>query len=237
MSVAIIGTSQEAAEIFEDLSKRRGQHTATMFVEDSALRPEVNLLELEDSQSNVLPPEIRHRVQCMHSTSPCVSIATLESLYLTKYNQQIAEPDASKWRFRIEPLSEVVDIREEQGKARLVVRNTNTGVVDVSARAFDMVIAATGYDSAVDQQLVAPMVPLLDGGAISVDREYRVNFRRNTLTRDCGIWLLGSLGDSNRRGDDFSYMAERGHRVAKSVLEQHFDETTQKDQQVEQAVL
>jgi L-ornithine N5-oxygenase len=169
--------------------------------------------------------------------TPKVSLATLESLYLARYTQQIAEQDASKWRFQMRFLSEVVEVKQEQDKVRLVTRNPRTGEVSMSAQTFDVVIAATGYGFAVNGQLIAPMTSILDGGALAVDREYRINFRRETVASDCGVWMLGSLSDVQQRGDDFSFMAERSRRVTQSVLKQMASDAGNTEQRYEQAVL
>lgn len=237
LNIAVIGAGQDAAEVFEDISKRRGQHTATLFIADSALRPESSALEKTESQPSTLPPEVRQRLQSGDLTSPKVSLATLESLYLMRYTQQVAQRDASKWRFQMKYLSEVVEAKQEDGNVRLVVKNPQTGEISMVAQAFDVVIAATGYDLAIKRQLIAPIVHMLDGGVMTVDREYRVNFRRDTLARECGLWMLGSLGDVQQRGDDFSFMAERGHRVAKSVQKHISSDTRRSEQRYEQAVL
>lgn len=236
LNIAVVGADQDAAEIFEDLNKRRGRHTATMFVADSALRPEASVLEKSESQPSMLPPEVRQRLQMGDLTSPKVSLATLESLYLARYVQQIAQQDASKWRFQMKTLSEVVGAKQELGKVRLVVKNPRTEEVEMSAQTFDMVIVATGYEFAIDRQLIAPITSMLDGSVMSVDREYRVNFRREMLAHDCGMWMLGSLGDVRQRGDDFSNMAERSRRVARSVLKEMASEN-KSEQRQEQAVL
>ncbi|CZT14973.1 uncharacterized protein RCC_00896 [Ramularia collo-cygni] len=237
LNIAVVGADQDAAEVFEDLNKRRGQHTATLFVADSALRPEGNALEKDESQPSIFPAELRQRLQSGGGPSSTVSLAVLESLYLARYTQQIAEPDASKWRFQMRTLSEVLDAKQEEGRLRLVVQNPRTGEMSMSDQTFDIVIVATGYNFVVDKQLVAPIISMLDGGAMSVDRDYRVNFRRNTLAQECGMWMLGSLGDAEQRGDDFSHMAERSNCVAKSVLKQMAGDASKPEQRFEQAVL
>lgn len=237
LNIAVIGADQEAAEIFEDLNQRRGQHTATMYIADSALRPETSALEKIESQSRMLPPEVRQRLQLGALNSPQVSLATLESLYLARYIQQTGQRDASKWRFQMRTLSEVVEAKQEQGKLRLVVRNPRTGEIGKSAQLYDAVIAATGYDAPANEQLFGPLASILDGGATTVDSEYRVNFRRDAVARDCGIWMLGSLGDVKQRGDDFGFMAERSHRVTKSVLKRASSDVAKSERRYEQAVL
>jgi hypothetical protein len=53
-------------------------------------------------------------------------------------------------------------------------------------------------------------------GRVSVDDEYKVNFKRNTLGCGRGIWLLnGFEADTD---DAFSYLALRTDKVKESLL-------------------
>lgn len=227
LHIAIVGADQEAAEIFEYLHTARGKHRATLFFADSALRPTEHTSSVDDLlhpaelASSSSPLEIRQRLQSPSSAQPhpTVDVHTLERLYEAQYTLKVAEPDARQWRFQMRPLSEVVTAEREHDRVRLVTRNPRTGAVTTAAPAFDMVIAATGYESSADMKLLRPITPLLDGGALTVNREYQVNFRRDALARGsrCGMWVLGSLGLAHRR-DDFRMAAERGRRAAQSIL-------------------
>ncbi|KAK4612230.1 L-ornithine N(5)-monooxygenase [Fulvia fulva] len=224
LNMAIVGADQEAAEIFEHLSgpqeQAHGKHSATIFYADSALRPDdgspkmQDLLSRPESASGSVPPEIRQG----QSATPTVDLNTLEEIYAAQYTQKIHERDSAKWRFQMKSHSEVVGTQREAEKVRLVLRNPQTNETSVSERAFDMVIAATGYSFAIDRSLVDIPVGLLDGGVVQVDREYRVNFRRGVLAPGNGVWLLGSLEDRKVRNDDFSWAAERAQRVSKSIV-------------------
>lgn len=224
LNIAVVGADQEATELFHHLHTAQGKHTATMFYADSALRPDdhspsiQDMLEKPESTHGSLPPELRQRMQSVQiHQSPKVDLQTLESLYEAQYTQKIHEPDASKWRFQMRPLSEVVAGRREQDKVRLVTRNPRTGEVTTSAIAYDVVIAG-GYEASSSSKLCKAVAPLLDGGALSVDSTYKVNFRRDVLARGCSMWLLGSLQDATTRGDDFSVLSERARRTRDSVL-------------------
>ena len=91
----------------------------------------------------------------------------------------------------------------------------------MSARAFDVVVAAGGRQHAANTELLTPVSAsgLLDGQSLTVDSCYRVNFRREALAAGCGLWMLGSLEEAKVRDDALSFMAERGERAVSSVIE------------------
>ncbi|CAK1363025.1 unnamed protein product [Cercospora beticola] len=232
INIAVVGADQEAAEIFSHLHTSRGKHTATLIHADSALRPKDNSPRISDittdpSQLMQTPPEVRLRLQNAEAhSSPRVDLQTLESLYEAQYTQRLQEPDARKWRFRMQPLSEVVGAKRDEDRVRLVTRNNRTSEV-TTGPAFDLVISASGYERSRDAKLLSAVSPLYDTGALTVDQEYRVNFRRDTVDRACGIWVLGTLEDPKERVDDFAFTAERGARAARSIrasLRQKSDE-------------
>lgn len=230
LNIAIIGSNQEAAELFQHISSsRQGSHTATIFYADSALRPAdethsvQDMLERPESMSSNLPPEVRERLhgkQMGGAQGPKVDLHTLESLYEAQYTQKIHEPDSKKWRFQMKCLSEVISTQRDGERVHFVVKNPRTGETSVSEKAFDVIIAATGYDFALPTEMLDVSAALLDAGAVSVDREYRVNFRKDTLVPGCGMWLLGSLEDRNARSDDFRWVAERARRAVKSICKE-----------------
>ena len=243
LNIAVIGAGQEAAEIFEHLSghheQAHGKHSATIFYAHSALRPEdespkiQDLLNKPESTPGNVPPEVRQG----QSTTPTVDLHTLEEIYAAQYTQKIHERDSTKWRFQMKPLSEVVGTQREADKVRLELRNPRTNETSISEGAFDIVVAATGYSFAIDKSLIEIPGGLLDGGAIQVDREYRVNFRRGVLVAGGGVWLLGSLEDRHVRNDDFSWAAERAQRVTKSILAEVAKEEKSQDQSSERAMI
>lgn len=237
LSIAVVGADQEAAELFEHLTHSRGKHTTTMYFADAALRPEddvpkvSDLLERPESLPGNIPPELRHRLQEAVSASPKVNIHTLESLYESQYTQKIKESDSSKWRFQLKALSEIVGTEREQEKVRLVIRNPRTGEVSTSTQMFDVVVAASGYSFAINRNLIDIPAGLLDDSAISVDRDYRVNLRRQALEPGCGMWMLGSLEDGRGRSDNFRWMSERAQRAAKSILKEMASDARSEKQQ------
>lgn len=241
LNIAVVRADQEAVELFYHLHTARGKHNAMLFFPDSALRPDDHLpsisdmLEKPESAEGSMPPEVRARQHLVQQALK-VHLKTLEHLYEAQYSQKLMEPDSSKWRFQIRPLSEVVGASREGDTARIISRNPRTGESVTSATAFDVIISATGYEFATNMELVGAVKPLLDASGLTVNREYHVNFRRDVLSRDCGMWLLGSLENLKERGDNFSLMAERARRAALSVSSK-MAEQSEDQQYEEQAVL
>ncbi|KAF7198259.1 L-ornithine N(5)-monooxygenase [Pseudocercospora fuligena] len=196
LNIAVVGADQEAVELFHHLHTARGKHNATLFFPDSALRPDDHLpsisdmLEKPESAEGSMPPEVRAR-QHSEQQAPKVHLKTLEHLYEAQYSQKLMEPDSSKWRFQIRPLSEVVGASRIGSGARIVTKSPRTGEVVTSATVFDVIISATGYEFATNMDLVGAVKPLLDASGLTVNREYHVNFRRDVLSRDCDNIIYG----------------------------------------------
>lgn len=51
-----------------------------------------------------------------------------------------------------------------------------------------------------------------------MDAEYKLCLRRNAVSKDCGIWVLGSL-EQGCRDEDMGYAVERGSRLLASLLD------------------
>ncbi|KAI4846044.1 hypothetical protein E4T44_05278 [Aureobasidium sp. EXF-8845] len=235
--IAIVGANQEAAEVFEHLQSAGALHSAraTMFIEDSALRPEDNtsfnpstqdIIDdcLPGASTSQYPPELRPRLLSPTSTTPThpkISLKTLEALYENLYAQRITSPHPSTWRFNITPLSQVTSTTPSGDKTRLVLKNTRTNTVSQSSQAFDIVIAAGGYTHSTP--LLTELTGLLQNKKPTVDAEYKLCMRRNAVAKDCGVWVLGSLEQGNR-DEDMGYAVERGSRLLASLFDSVVDD-------------
>ena len=156
------------------------------------------MADLQSSDTAAFPPEIRQKLARNHQggSPSTVSLELLERLYDMDYTQKIREKDATKWRFRVEPLAEIIAAEivnaSSQPRIRLQIKNPRTGTIRFSDRTFDVIIAATGYKT-VANILLSAMTSSLEGGAVSVDRDYKVNFRSGQVQNGCAIWNLGCL--------------------------------------------
>ena len=122
----------------------------------------------------------------------------LDRLYETMYHQRLHESDESRWRCKIVPEREVVGHEKHgDGRNRLKLRDTVNGKVSLSENAFDVVIAATGYIRDVHETMLEPTKHLLETGKYDVGRDYRVRYKKDAVSEDCGIWLQGCCQDSH----------------------------------------
>ncbi|KAH0147790.1 hypothetical protein KCU67_g11705, partial [Aureobasidium melanogenum] len=233
--IAIVGEDQEAAEIFEHLQCAGALHRvrATMFISDSALRPEDNTSFTQDIIDNCLsgattsqyPPELRPRLLSTSASTntpnhPRISLQTIETIYENLYAQRVLTPNPSDWRFNIVPLSQVTSLIpcNNNNKLRLGLKNTHTNASSTSHSAFDIIICAGGYAHSTSLLSDIQAAGLLQNKKASVDAEYRVCFRRNAVAKDTAVWVVGSLEQGNR-DEDMGYAVERGARLLASVLD------------------
>lgn len=138
-----------------------------------------------------------------------------------QYTQRIQYSNPNDWRFRLESCSQVTSAQmTENGKLRLEFDNPRTGATRTSSQAFDVVIAAGGYEYELLPALLSSIsdAGLLEQRCLTVDKEYNVNLRRGALATGCGLWCLGSLEEGKIRDDVFTYAAERAQRCVGSVL-------------------
>ncbi|KAI5245428.1 hypothetical protein E4T43_03123 [Aureobasidium subglaciale] len=229
--IAIVGADQEAAEIFEHLQSAGALHRvrATMFISDSALRPESNTSFIQDiiddclpgASTSSYPPEIRPRLLTTASTppGPKISLSTIEALYENLYAQRITSPNPSTWRFNISPLSQVTSLTPSDSKLRLNIKNPRTNEIKISEGAFDVVIAAGGYTHSTSLLQDIETAGLLQDKKVTVDAEYKLSFRKNAVAKDTGVWVLGSLEQGELRDEDMGFAVERGSRLLNSLLE------------------
>ncbi|OBW64006.1 MAG: hypothetical protein AUREO_059270 [Aureobasidium pullulans] len=229
--IAIVGADQEAAEIFEHLQSAGALHRvrATMFISDSALRPEDNTSFTQDIIDDVLPgastssfpPELRPRLLTTTSTprGPKIALSTIEALYENLYAQRITTPNPSSRRFNICPLSEVTSVVPEANKLRLMAKNPRTNEIKKSDGAFDVIIVAGGYTHSTTLLQDIEAAGVLQDKKVQVDAEYKVSFRKNVVARDTGVWVLGSLEQGELRDEDMGFAVERGNRLLSSLID------------------
>ncbi|THX60100.1 hypothetical protein D6D06_01520 [Aureobasidium pullulans] len=229
--IAIVGADQEAAEIFEHLQSAGALHRvrATMFISDSALRPEDNTSFTQDiiddvlpgASTNSIPPELRPRLLTTTSTprGPKIALSTIEALYENLYAQRITTPNPSARRFSICPLSEVTSIAQENNKLRLMTKNPRTNETKKTDGAFDIVIAAGGYTHSTSLLQDIEAAGVLQDKKAHVDAEYKLSFRKNVVAKDTGVWVLGSLEQGELRDEDMGFAVERGNRLLSSLID------------------
>ncbi|KAI1620271.1 L-ornithine N5-oxygenase [Exophiala viscosa] len=227
--IAIVGDGQSAAEVFEYLQSIRGDQQAIWFTQSPVLRRSDSTPFIMDvvrrpttRAEQLLPPELR--LQAVDgvgapASSNAIDDALLKDLYDLQYQQSVKQANPSKWQYQIK-FGHRVEMaqRATDGQAALSLKCLN-GDGGYSGL-FDLVIAATGYDKNGHERIMRQLSTLIDGHRISVDRDYQVNFRSGLLVEGCGLWLQGSLGDSDDDEALYPILAERSRRIAESIIRQ-----------------
>ena len=86
---------------------------------------------LPGASSSTIPPELRPRFLTTNpdTSTPRISLHTLETLYENLYAQRITNSDPSTWRFNVEPLAKVTSLQKDSAsnKVRIQTINPRTG--------------------------------------------------------------------------------------------------------------
>ncbi|KIW21631.1 hypothetical protein PV08_02211 [Exophiala spinifera] len=223
--IAVIGDGQSAAEVFYYVQNIRGDHQTVWFTRDNVIRASDDSPFLQDvirqpttSATQALPAELRRQALGLKST--VVEDELLKNIYDSQYRQSVKQPDPFKWQHQIQVGQQLTSAEKTSGD-KVVLGFLNSGGATQRTDIYDLVIAATGFIKVDHQTILHQLLELVEGPGISVDRDYQVNFRSGLLTKDCGIWLQGSLGEANN-DDEAVYptLAERSRRAVESILQQ-----------------
>ncbi|KIX08838.1 uncharacterized protein Z518_03495 [Rhinocladiella mackenziei CBS 650.93] len=208
--LAVVGDGQNAADVFHYLQGIREDHQVTWFTRDPVLQGMDETPFVVDStkrpiskMGQVLPIELRRRTDesFVHETRSVINCELLKSIYEVQYTQSVKQRDSKKWKCQIKLQSQLLKAEETPDRRiKLSFHPPDPEEAMTDANVFDLVIAATGYERNEYKRLMAPLMDLLDGRQITVNREYNVNFRVGSLAPGCSIWLQGSFAD----GEDVS---------------------------------
>ncbi|KAF2500519.1 L-ornithine 5-monooxygenase (L-ornithine N(5)-oxygenase) [Lophium mytilinum] len=246
--IAVVGSGQSAAEIFDNLHAHYPNAKTTLLIKSGALRPS------DDSPfvNEIFNPD---RVSPTYAQDPGLRAATisedrgtnygvvrldlLERIYETLYTQRIRYGNdaaaEAEWPHRILPHRIVGAVEESlvlPRGVRLTIRNSSPQfysgalpgqdleeVMDV-----DAVFVATGYKRNAHEELLRDARALRRGGERRDDkwevaRDYRVLFEDGKVSEDAGIWLQGCCEKTHGLSDTLlSILANRGGDMVKSIF-------------------
>jgi len=247
-NIAVVGSGQSAAEIFDNLHSHYPNAKTTLLIKSGALRPS------DDSPfvNEIFNPS---RVTPTYAQDPLLRAATiledrgtnygvvrldlLERIYETLYTQRIRYGNdaaaEAEWPHRILPHRHVAAVEESlempEG-VRLIIRNSSPQfdagalpgeywqeVMDV-----DAVFVATGYKRNAHEELLHDARGLRRGGERDdakweVARDYRVLFEEGKVSDGAGIWLQGCCESTHGLSDTLlSILANRGGDMVKSIF-------------------
>ncbi|KAL8754000.1 MAG: hypothetical protein Q9199_004649 [Rusavskia elegans] len=227
-SIAVVGGGQSSAEIFNDLQSRYPDSSVSLFTGASALKPSDDspfVNEVFDPERvddfYRLPPESRQQSTLSNKATNygVVRPELLDRLYKAMYHQRLHEPDPCKWQFKIVPWREVVGSEKDGERIRLRLKNTSNGEISMSDNAFDLAILGTGYERKGHETLLESTRDLLQEERFTVERDYRVKYRKDAVAEGCGVWLQGCCEDTHGLGDTLlSMLAVRGGEMVDSIF-------------------
>ena len=155
-----------------------------------------------------LPPESRRKSAWSDKATNygVVRSELLERLYETMYHQRLHQQDPSKWKFKIVTWQEAIGFESctDSRQIRIRLRDTSNGQISLSDSCFDLVILGTGYERKGHETLLEPTKPFLQEACFTVERNYRVKYRKDAVAETCGIWLQGCCEDTHGVSGSFA---------------------------------
>lgn len=254
-SIAIVGSGQSAAEIFNDLPARYPNAKVTLVIKGAALRPSddspfVNEVFDPERVDGIFAEgeELRaRRIEADKATNyGVVRLGLLEHLYERFYMQRLQSPDESEWRFRMRTNRKVVQAEELVGSGKVLLRLGKV-VEDVTAGGeeellVDAVFVATGYERNAHEGMLVKTRGLLSETAegskekrFPVRRDYRIAFDEAKIAATAGVWLQGCNESTHGLSDTLlSILAVRGGELVQSMFESEAAKQQQQQQQSQQ---
>ncbi|TGZ82049.1 L-ornithine N5-oxygenase sida, partial [Ascodesmis nigricans] len=233
-NIAVVGSGQSAAEIFNDLHSTYPNSTTSLFIRSHALKPS------DDSPfvNEIFNPERVDEFYGLHddvrrkalkenkgTNYSVVREDLLDKLYQRMYVQRLRDGnDESNWKHRIFPLREVMgaEIDKSNGKVNLMLWDTrNENNVEAERKGFDAVIFGTGYVRDVHESLLNGLRPMMKDGTCTVGRDYKMltDSGDGKILSDMGIYLQGCCEDTHGLSDTLlSILAVRGGELVDSIF-------------------
>ncbi|KAI9704350.1 MAG: hypothetical protein M1836_007212 [Candelina mexicana] len=238
--VAVIGSGQSAAEIFNDLHSRYPNAETSLIIRGAALKPSddspfVNEIFDPCRVDDIFNQDADAREAAIKSDRSTnygvVRLELLEHIYGDMYTQRLREADQSNWQHRILNYSTVTGIEDSQTSShpantsgvRLHIQKSNghdaddvLGTLDV-----DAVLVATGYTRNAHEYILERTKQLLPSNTsnFGVARDYRINFDEAKVDSNAGIWLQGCNEETHGLSDTLlSILANRGGEIVESIF-------------------
>ena len=204
-NIAIIGSGQSAAEVFDNLHSRYPNSRTHLIMRQSTLRPSDDspfVNEIFDPKRIQpfydLPRETRSSIisHNRNTNYSVVRLELLEKLYETLYLQRIPYDSEDKWPHRIIPNADIQAVflhsAEEIG---LEVSWSPAGESSLRTDKFcyDLVVVATGYKHDGYEDLLHPVFEhsQVQGKGSVTAKDYRLVIPGLKIDKDAGIWLQG----------------------------------------------
>ncbi len=211
--MAVVGSGQSAAEIYNDLPSRYPNAKVTLVIRGSALRPSddspfVNEVFDPDRVDDIYRQGADARTKAIAmdraTNYGVVRLGLLEHLYEKLYVQKLMIPSAADWKLRIKNNRQVIKTRtvREKGEEKIILqlqKLRDDGAVGQGAEdmAVDAVFFATGYVRNAHEDMLKSTRGLLskghqgEGAKFPIRRDYKVDFDERKVAENAGVWLQG----------------------------------------------
>jgi L-ornithine N5-oxygenase len=231
-SIAIVGSGQSAAEIFNDLQTRYPNARTALIIRDTALRPsddspfvnEIFHPERVDEFYQLPQMQRGKTLESNRSTNyGVVRLELLEQIYHNLYQQRIREPDEQAWQHRILASRRVLNVQELQNEGLMLTidKMDPMGKEDPEFLKVDTLIVATGYTRDAHEDMLKDLIHLNPSrtGVWQVGRDYKLGLNKDLVDEDAGIWLQGSNESSHGISDTLlSILATRSGEIVESIF-------------------
>lgn len=235
----VFGSGQSAAEIFNDLQSRYPNCRCTLLIRQAALKPSddspfVNetfdpdhVDDVFDTAEDIRGVDLQNDKSTNYGV---VRLELLEAIYHNLYLQRIRHSNPQDWPHRILPYREVISVDEAADSLTVQIKNLEPlhrrgkGTSVMESMTADAVIAATGYERNIHQDLLTNAEYLVrnDGGTQKrwqVRRDYSVIFEPRAVSSDAGVWLQGSNESTHGLSDTLlSILSVRAQEVIEGIF-------------------
>lgn len=207
--IAVVGSGQSAAEIFNDLPSRYPNAEVTMIIKGSSLRPSddspfVNEVFNPDRVDAIYAqPEDQRALAIAKDRATNYSVVRLElleHLYQRLYMQRLQIPAPEDWKVHMKTHRQVVKMEPtKDGKLTLEMQSIledGRRATELEELAVDAVFVATGYERNGHEDMMKNTQILMrdccqDRLRFPVKRNYKVDFDVEKVEDSAGIWLQG----------------------------------------------
>ncbi|KKK17851.1 hypothetical protein P175DRAFT_0463389 [Aspergillus ochraceoroseus IBT 24754] len=236
-NIAVLGSGQSAAEIFQNLQKRYPNSRTTLIMRDTAMRPSddspfVNELfnpERVDKFYGMSTEERQRSLKADKATNySVVRLELIEEIFNDMYLQRVKNPDETQWQHRILPGRKITRIEHHGPKSRMrvhvkAVKEGNDSIVGDGKEVLevDALMVATGYFRNAHEQLLSQVQHLRPAGQDrwTPTRTYQVEMDRSKVSSEAGIWLQGCNEQTHGLSDSLlSVLAARGGEMVESIF-------------------
>jgi L-ornithine N5-monooxygenase len=231
--IAVIGSGQSGAEVFNDLQTRFPNASTKLIIRDTALRPSddspfVNEIFDPEAVSTFYSQPAANRASFLSSNRntnySVVRPELLNRIHETIYQQSIKQPEKSSQQHQILPSREIVEVVDQSTNNQI---NLKLKVMDAASTksnevlVFDAIILATGYTRHAHVQMLKD-AQVLSGsrdGSWQVGRDYKLKLNPELASEEIGIWLQGCNESTHGLSDSLlSILATRSGELVDSIF-------------------